>query len=72
MTLFPTGLAYWLLVIASELSSPIEAKAAELRLPAELKRPSAAVMIDGYTLFPGSRRGVSAYPAEQRARIIGG
>jgi small-conductance mechanosensitive channel len=38
--------------------------------PADLERPSASVTIDGQTLF--RVRGVSAYPAEQRARVIAG
>ena len=63
-----TGLACGLMLVVSELWSAIGARAAESALPVELERSSASVMIDGHRLF--RVRGVSAYPAEQRAQVI--
>lgn len=68
--LWPIGLICGLMLVASALQSPVAARAAESTLPEELERISAPVTIDGQTLF--RLRGVSAYPAEQRARVIAG
>lgn len=62
------GLIYGLLFLASGLWSFAEAQATQSTPSPDLDRPSASVTIDGRTLF--RVRGVSAYPAEQRAKVI--